>query len=261
MTSIDTGLEPSSATVGAPTALHSVIQPQCSLAVQLRRVTGSVVGRPLELAAIQQELSAARSGLTAVTLEGEPGIGKTRLLVATAEIVEAQGFVPVAITADEEISGPFLLAQSLFASPVLREAITDTAAAAAVQRAVDAISGRTEPGLEALSPDRKLLRAFDLAAVALATVADHKALALLIDDLQWADDDTLRMLRYVVRADPASSIFLLLAIRPDEMALVTEAVTLIADMERMGLVRRLKLGRLNQLETAELLRQAKEVRA
>ena len=43
MTSIDTGLEPSSATVGAPTALHSVIQPQCSLAVQLRRVTGSVV--------------------------------------------------------------------------------------------------------------------------------------------------------------------------------------------------------------------------
>src|SRR5205814_1047777 len=114
--------------------------------------------------------------------------------------------------------------------------------------------GRTEPGLEALASDRRLLRTFDLAAVAIAAVAAHRPLALLLDDLQWADDDTLRMLRYVVRADPASPIFVLLALRPDEMALVTEAVTLVADMERMGLVR-LKVGRLTHVETAELLKQ------
>lgn len=237
---------------GSP--LHAVVQPQCSLAVQLRRVTGSVVGRPLELAAIQQELASARSRLSAVTLEGEPGIGKTRLLVVVAELAEAQGFTPVAVTADEEIRGPFLLAQSLFASPVLREAIAGTAAEDAVDRAVDAISGRPEPGLEALPPERRLLRTFDLAGVAISAAASHRPLAILLDDLQWADDDTLRMLRYVVRADAASPIFLLLAIRPDEMALVTEAVTLVADMERMGLVRRMKIGRLNQVQTAELLK-------
>jgi len=34
-------------------ALDPRIQPQCSLTVQLRRVTGSVVGRSIELAAIE----------------------------------------------------------------------------------------------------------------------------------------------------------------------------------------------------------------
>ncbi|HEX5239469.1 MAG TPA: LuxR C-terminal-related transcriptional regulator, partial [Candidatus Limnocylindrales bacterium] len=42
-------------------------------------------------------------------------------------------------------------------------------------------------------------------------------------------------------------------IRPDEFAQVTEAVNFVADMERMGLVRRLRPGRLTPTETAELL--------
>ena len=152
--------------------------------------------------------------MTAVTLEGEPGIGKTRLLVATAELAAAAGFATIAVTADEEIRGPFLVAQSILAAPVLTDGEMGERAETAVRRAVDAISGRQEPGLESLSPEAKSLRAFDLAALALDAVAAHQPLALLIDDLQWADDDTLRLLRYVVRPDAASPIFLLLAVRP-----------------------------------------------
>ena len=63
----------------------------------------------------------------------------------------------------------------------------------------------------------------------------------MIDDLQWSDEDSLRLLRYVVRTDGASPIFLMFAIRPEEFAVVNEAVNLIADMDRMGVVRRLKL--------------------
>jgi predicted ATPase len=157
-----------------------------------------VVGRPIELAALKQELDAAKEHLVGVTLEGEPGIGKTRLLVATADLATTSGFTTVAVTADEEIRGPFLLAQSIFASPALREAIAGRKAEEAVQRALGAISGQPEPGLETLAPDAKLLRAFDQAAVALTAVASHAPLALLIDDLQWADDDTLRLLRYMI---------------------------------------------------------------
>ena len=209
----------------------------------------------MELAAIKQEIDEGRSRMTAVTLEGEPGIGKTRLLVATAELAAAAGFATIAVTADEEIRGPFLVAQSILAAPVLTEGEMGERAETAVRRAVDAISGRQEPGLETLSPEARSLRAFDLAALALDAVAAHQPLALLIDDLQWADDDTLRLLRYVVRADAASPIFLLLAVRPDEFAQVTEAVNFVADMERMGLVRRLRIGRLTQLETAEFVGQ------
>ncbi len=236
-------------------ALDPRVQPQCSLSVHVRRVTGAVIGRRAELAAVEQELANAASHFSAVTLEGEPGIGKTRLLLAAAEMAAAKGFAVVAVTADEEIHGPFLLAQSLFAAPSLREAITDPATEAAVRRVLEASAGRDEPGLETLSADAKLLRAFDLAAVAVAGIAAERPLAILIDDVQWADDDTLRMLRYVVRSDADRPIFLFLAIRPDEFAAVSEAVNFVADLERMGLVRRMRVGRLRPAETGEMVRQ------
>ena len=67
----------------APSAPTSAVAP---LALHVRRAAGPVVGRQVELGAIRQELASARAGrLTALTLEGEPGIGKTRLLVAAAE--------------------------------------------------------------------------------------------------------------------------------------------------------------------------------
>ena len=109
--------------------------------------------------------------------------------------------------------------------------------------------------MEGLQAEARQLRAFDLAAVAIAAAASQKPLALLIDDVQWADDDTLRLLRYVTRTDADRPIFLFLAIRPDEFATVGEAVNLVADMERMGLVRRLRLDRFSPPETAELARQ------
>jgi DNA-binding NarL/FixJ family response regulator len=227
---------------------------QSSLAVRLRRAAGSIVARTTELEAIDHEIHEARQRLAAVTLEGEPGVGKTRLLLAAAELAGAAGLTTVAVTADEEIRGPFLLAHSLFASASLREAATATPAEEAVRRVVDAISGRHEAGLESLAPETRLLRAFDLACVALGLVAAQRPLALLIDDVQWADDDSVRMLRYLVRSAADSPIFLLLTIRPAEFESLTEAVNLVADMERMGMVRRLRPARFTQAETSELLR-------
>jgi DNA-binding NarL/FixJ family response regulator len=235
-------------------ALDPLVGPQCSLAVQLRRASGPVIGRSAELDAIAQELREAANRLAAVTIEGEPGIGKTRLLLAAADLAAANGFACVTITADEEIRGPFLVARSLFASSAIRDTATGSAAETAVGRAIEAISGRDERGLETMSPDAKLLRAFDLAGVAISSLATVRPLALLIDDVQWADDDTLRLLRYAVRSDADRPIFLILTVRPDEFAAVGEAVNFVADMERMGLVRRLRLGRFSSVETGELLK-------
>jgi DNA-binding NarL/FixJ family response regulator/tetratricopeptide (TPR) repeat protein len=250
-TTVEPGTAPRLADGGA---LDPLVGPQCSLAVQLRRATGAVIGRSAELEAISQELGEATGRLAAVTLEGEPGIGKTRLLLAAAELAAARGFTCVAITADEEIRGPFLVARSLFASSSIHDAVAGTPAEAAVRRVVEAISGRDERGFETLSPDAKVLRAFDLAGVAISALAEMRPLALFIDDVQWTDDDTLRLFRYVVRSDAERPIFLFLTVRPDEFASVTEAVNFVADMERMGLVRRLRPGRFSSVETAELLK-------
>ncbi len=225
------------------------------LAIHVRRATGSVIGRQVELGAIRQELVSAKAGrLAALTLEGEPGIGKTRLLVAAAELAAAEGFAPLAAVADEEIRGPFLLARGIFASPA-GPANGANGAPEQFQRVVDAISGRDDPTLDALSPDQKLLRVFDLAAVAIRALAESQPVALFVDDLQWADEDSVRMLRYIVRTDADLPIFIGLATRAEKLAEVSEAVTLIADMERMGMVRRLRLERFTQLETTEFVQQ------
>lgn len=239
-----------------PPVLASVLQPLSPLVLQLRRVTGGVVGRAAELTAIHQEIASAGSGqLSTLTVEGEPGIGKTRLLLSAAEAASASGFATIVVAADEEIRGPFLLARQIFGSPDAAQVAAGTPAAEPLAHSLDILSGRDDPTLGTLPADQKLLRAFDLGAVALRAIAAQRPLALLIDDLQWADDDSLRLLRYAIRAAPASPIFLMATIRPEELALVTEAVNLIADMERLGLIRRLKVGRFTPVESTELLQQ------
>ena len=126
-------------------ALDPLVGPQCSLAVQLRRASGPVIGRTTELDAIAQELREASRRLAAVTIEGEPGIGKTRLLLAAAELAATNGFACITITADEEIRGPFLVARSLFAASTVRETATGTLAEAAVKRVVALAVPATTP--------------------------------------------------------------------------------------------------------------------
>jgi len=230
--------------------------PFSPMALDVHRASGDVVGRPAELQAIAQELATARTGrLVGLTVEGEPGIGKTRLLVAAAERATAEGFTAIAVTADEELRGPFLVARSILGSPEATRAATDETTADALTRCLDSMSGQDDPGLATLTPDSRLLRTFDLGAVAFRALAAERPLAVLIDDLQWSDEDSLRLLRYVVRTDGSSPVFLMFAIRPEEFAVVTEAVNLVADMGRMGVVRRLKVDRFSQTETREFLAQ------
>ncbi len=101
-------------------AIAPVLRSFSPMALHVDRVSSSVVGRPAELTAIEQEIASARTNrLVGVTLEGEPGIGKTRLLLAARELAEQAGLTTIAVTADEELRGPFLLARSILGHPGL----------------------------------------------------------------------------------------------------------------------------------------------
>ncbi len=175
--------------------------------------------------------------MTAVTLEGEPGIGKTRLLLSAVALAEGRGFAPVAVAADEELHGPFLVMRSVLASAASDEEAWSADARAAAIRALDAMSGRDDPGVATLPADQKLLRQFDLTALAMRDLAEERARlrSSWTTCSGWTTTASARS-RYVVRANPGSRIFLVLSLRPEETAFATEATTLIADMERMGLV-------------------------
>ena len=225
----------------------------CPLALNVRR-GGPLVGRPLELAAIEQEMSAARQGrLACLLLEGEPGIGKTRLLLAAQEQAAAAGFAVMAATADEELRAPFLVARSILGCGTALELAEQAGAVATVERALNAMIGRDDPGLAGLPSDTRVVRIYDLAAVALRELAAKRPIAILLDDLQWADEDSLRLLRYVVRSDADTPLLLVIAVRPEETAAMNELVTLVADLDRLGYLRRLRLQRFTQGQSAELL--------
>jgi len=153
-----------------------------ALALYARRAAGSLVGRPVEIAALRQELANVKAGrLSAVTLEGEPGIGKTRLLATVAEIAEADGYLAIAVSADEEIRAPLLIARSIFASPAARDAVAGHPEADDLRRAFDACSGRIEPGFETQPRDERLLRAYDLCAIAFQSLSHITPLAILVE--------------------------------------------------------------------------------
>src|SRR5262249_5767354 len=163
----------------------AAVTPLCSLSLYHGRAGGPMVGRPSELSAIRRGLESARMGFACTVIEGEPGIGKTRFLLAADEIAAGEDFISVAVTADEEIRGPFLLARSICGCPSLIDATHGTAADEPLHRASAALV-TSEPGTEGMTAGERLVRVYDLAAIAIRAIAALKPLALMIDDIQWA---------------------------------------------------------------------------
>lgn len=214
-----------------------------------------IVGREAERATIVNELEAvAARALRVVSVEGEAGIGKTRLLEIAAHEALSRGFGVVIVGADEELRGPFFLLRTLLISTSMERLADEAAARETLEQARDVLWGRQQiPG--GLSPSEQMLRVYDMTTIALRSLASARPLALLFDDIQWADEDSLKLIRYLVRTSSPDPIFLMLASRPEPGASVTPATTLLADLERMRLVRRLRLERLTRMQTQELLRQ------
>jgi class 3 adenylate cyclase/tetratricopeptide (TPR) repeat protein len=214
-----------------------------------------IVGRKRELKIIEEHLTAAKAGLRAVVLEGEAGIGKTRMLEETVELAHnatTPGCLTLDVAADEELRGPFLLFRSLLGSPRMAAIARDAMALEPVDRARDAVGGRSTDIGENLSPQERMLRIFDDVASAVAALTRERPVALLFDDLQWADDDSIQLIRYLVRTLPSAPIFLLITVRPYSES-SSGADKLIADLDRMRVTQVLRLERFTRPETAELL--------
>jgi class 3 adenylate cyclase/tetratricopeptide (TPR) repeat protein len=219
------------------------------------RAVNAMVGRVAEQSMIRERLEAASSaGLQAVVVEGEAGIGKTRLLEAAADLASDPDhpFWVLEATADEELSGPFLLFRSLLTSPRTAAIAREAMALEQLDRAQEAISGRS-PRAEGLSPQEQVLRTFDEVTSAILALTRERPIALLLDDLQWADEDSIQLIRYLVRTLASGPIFLLIAIRPYSDSASGGAGKLIADLDRMRVTNVIRLQRLTRIETGTLL--------
>ncbi|HEY3428961.1 MAG TPA: hypothetical protein VGK83_09860, partial [Acidimicrobiia bacterium] len=76
----------------------------------------------------------------------------------------------------------------------------------------------------------------------------------MFDDVQWADDDSIQLIRYLVRTLASGPIFLLISLRPHSDSVSGGAGKLIADLDRMRVTQVLRLQRLTRGQTGELLK-------
>ncbi|GGR90572.1 hypothetical protein GCM10010269_32190 [Streptomyces humidus] len=215
----------------------------------------SLVGRAEELSVLWQTVRAALTGGTAIgVVEGEPGVGKTRLLEETAARAERRGALVIWGRCPEGDGTP-----SMWPWVQAVDAVLDGLSPLSREKWLAGELGRlVQPRGDVLSapvlPDSGLgFRLFEQVAALIDQAAAQRPLVLVMDDLQWADGASLRLFEHVAARLPAHAV-LLGALRDRAPAPGTELSRALAALSRMPGHRRFRLGPLDLDDVTELVR-------
>ena len=186
------------------------------------------VGRRSERRRLAAAIGAAtRLGEAGVTLIlGEPGMGKSRLIVEACAIAEQNGM------------------------RVFSGRAHDGGLAAAYASWSDALGGLPEIGADAgLASGRELL----FAAVTQMIAGDDGSSALVaLDDMHWSDEASAALLNHVVRAARDRPLSLVIGARAGELFDNSAMTAVLRGLRAEGLVDEIRLAPLTAAEVAEL---------
>jgi predicted Ser/Thr protein kinase/tetratricopeptide (TPR) repeat protein len=185
------------------------------------------LGRDIELAALDAALDAG--GPVVVAVRGESGVGKTTLVEQWLSRAASGGAVVLAGRCCERESVPYkaidgvieTLGRWLSRQPeevVHALAPPRAALLARVFPALSVLAPEPGPGRSAIEPRDEQRQLFDAVRALLGRIAQRHRLVVSIDDLQWADADSLLMLTELLRPPRAPLLVLVIAERSDERA-------------------------------------------
>ena len=218
-----------------------------------------LVGREPEFAALRAWADQARGakGVT-VLLSGEPGVGKTRLAEEIASRCRDAG--------DLVLRGACHDADQGTAFAPWRDILHDLVLAIPPERLKELVRPvanelrsiapelaphlpTTADSLPGTVADRRVL--FHALLTVLDAVSREQPLAVVVEDLQWADDASLECVRYLARRISHSSVLLLLTARQVAAGAAPEGA--LADLLRDRLVERVALESLNPGDVTQML--------
>ena len=247
------GLDPSPALRDLEAAIRSgtVPVPGAPAAVD---EPAPLVGREPELDHLRSIVDeAAVGGGRMVLVAGEPGIGKTRLVEAVAAGATGSTVACARCFAAGDAPAFWPWAQVLrsLAETVDLRAVHDTRTADAANL-VPALAERTPEVAPALPPDAARFQRYDAITTLLCRAAAERPITIVLDDLQWADAASLRLLPVLARILPETHLVVLATLRTDELASPVLREVL-ADLVRIGTVERLELRGLPPAAVTELV--------
>ncbi len=234
----------------------------------IARRRGPLVGRVAELAAFERAWERVESGdRQAVFIGGEPGAGKTRLAAEVAGKLADHG-VAVLVggsTADADVPyAPFSEALDRLLTAGPPGSLAEPLAHAAPQlRRLSAHVDRHVAAAGAPDDTRKIhgiRRAlFDAMTGFLRRLAADRPIALILDDLHWAQLPTLAMLEHVLIGCADARMLMVATFRNIEPDRSEELTTRLAELHRFDGIRRLDLGGLDTEAIAEFVRRTQRL--
>ncbi len=215
-----------------------------------------LIGRGPELAGLGQHLRAARGGRgRIVVITGEPGIGKSRLVEELATMATSDGarvLLGHAYESDQVL--PFrpwmdALRSGRVVSSLAAGDTRSGVVRAELARLFPELGGNDVPPAITAESHVRLFEALD---ALIAELTHAGPLVLILEDLHWADDMTLRLLSFVARGLSDRPVLLLGTLREgDETPAWRRTLgelTVLAHFQQQA------LGGLSEAATADLVR-------
>jgi hypothetical protein len=217
--------------------------------------TTPFVGRRPELDILASAWERATDGARQLVLvTGEAGIGKTRLATEAAQRVTGDGGLVLFGRCDREAIVPYqpfveLLDGFVAAIPEDELPPLSDAARAELAAVFPSFEGPPRVGSHA---DRAQL--FDAVTDLVVGAARDRPVLAVLDDLQWADGDTLLLLRHLLR-HARDAALLVVAITRTDLQLDHPLGDTVRALDRDGWLRRLPLGGLDEADVRALVQQ------
>lgn len=226
---------------------------------QVASTTLQLVGRKDEWQTVLNAWRRVAQGRAhCVLIEGEAGIGKTRLAEELLEWVTRQGILS-ARTRSYAAEGALAYAPVVewLRSPALRRAIAvlDPVWRTELARLLPELLTQFPalPRPEPLTERWQRQRLFE--ALARVVTIDEGPKLLLIDDLQWCDQETLEWLRFLLRFAPDAPLLVMGTVRIEEVDDNHPLHALIRELRGAEQLTIIELNALSVTETSELVGQ------